>query len=78
MLETKLFNSKIMKKVLIAALVLVGATTMTSCKKEFTCECVGTTLTTYEKTGKGKNATDACNDAAEKVLGIPVETCVPK
>lgn len=68
-----------MKKVLIAALVLVGATTMTSCKKEFTCTCTNiSSLTTYDKTAKGKNADDACTDAADKVLGIPVEACVPK
>lgn len=60
------------------AAIIAGTAAMTSCKKEFECECIGTTLTTYDKTGKGKNATDACNDAAEKVLGIPVETCVPK
>ena len=67
-----------MKKVLAIGAVVAATAFMTSCNKEFTCECVGTTLTTYEKTGKGKNATDACNDAAEKVLGIPVETCTPK
>ena len=67
-----------MKKVLVVAAVAMLA--LASCKKDFTCECTGLTsgLNTYEKTGKGKDAESACNDAVEKVLGIPTEVCVPK
>lgn len=66
-----------MKKVLLVA--VLGMLTLASCKKEFSCSCTSaTTLTTYDKTGKGKDATGACNDAAEKTLGIPMEVCVPK
>lgn len=68
----------IMKKVaMIAAVALLA---LASCKKEYTCECTGitTSLTTYEKTGKGKTAEEACTDAIDKVLGIPTEVCVPK
>ncbi len=68
----------IMKKLLMVAVIVAGTATLTSCKKEYTCDCTGTTsFTVYQKTGKGKNANDACADAAEKVLGIPVEVCVP-
>ena len=52
---------------------------VTSCKKEYTCTCIGlTSFTEYDKIGKGKNATDACNDAEEKLLGVPIEDCTPK
>ena len=50
-----------------------------SCKKEYTCTC--TTLlgdNPYDKTGKGKDAADACNDATTKVLGVPMEICTEK
>ncbi len=71
-------KEKIMKKVLVVAAVAMLA--LASCKKTYTCECAGLTtgLATYEKDGKGKDAESACNDAAEKVLGIPTEVCVPK
>lgn len=66
-----------MKKVAMFAAVALLA--LASCKKEYTCECTGlTSLSTYEKTNKGKTAEDACTDAIDKVLGIPTEVCVPK
>ena len=49
-----------MKKVLLGALVIAAATTMTSCKKSYTCDCDvnGTTsTTTYDKIGKTQAAT---------------------
>lgn len=68
-----------MKKLLILGVVLGGMAAMTSCKKTFTCECEGlTSFETYEKEGKGKTASEACTDAQEKVLGLPIEVCVPK
>jgi hypothetical protein len=69
-----------MKKLLgVAAFAILGVVALSSCKKEFTCTCSGTSsLTTYDKTGKGKDADAACTDAADKVLGIPIEVCVPK
>ena len=64
-----------MKKVIFMGLAL-AAFAMTSCKKEFQCECTDGGQV-YEKTGKGKDAADACQDAEQKVLGVPTETCVP-
>jgi hypothetical protein len=68
-----------MKKLVlsIAALALV-ATTMTSCKKEYTCECTfsgvitGTASTTIKDTKK--NATDAC-EADNVSSGGQTVTC---
>lgn len=66
-----------MKKVIMIAALIAGTAAMTSCKKEFKCDCTNGGQV-YEKTGKGKDAGNACNDAQDKVLGIPVETCVPQ
>jgi hypothetical protein len=64
------------KVVIIAAVALLG---MASCKKTFTCDCVGVSSTSvYEKTVKGKDAESACTDSQNKTLGIPTEICVPK
>ncbi len=66
-----------MKKVLGIAVIALFAVSFASCKKTYQCECVGVSGL-YEKEGKGKNAADACNDAEEKLLGIPLEDCSPK
>jgi hypothetical protein len=69
-----------MKKVLVLTLV-IGGFMMTSCKKEISCDCANiTTLTTSVKTTKAKSGEEeaACQEEAEKVLGIPVEVCVPQ
>jgi hypothetical protein len=70
----------IMKKLLVGAMVL-GAFSMTSCKKEISCDCVSlTTLETTVKTAKAKEGDEAaaCQDEAEKLLGLPLEVCVPQ
>ena len=66
-----------MKKLFVlgaAAAMLIGST---SCKKTYTCECTDG-FTTTEREGKGSDATEACNDAANTILGIPTEVCVEK
>ncbi len=68
-----------MKKLLGLFFVIGILFLFSNCKKEYDCTCTSlTSLETYDKTGKGKDATEACNDAADKVLTIPVESCVPK
>jgi len=63
-----------MKKVLgVAAFAVLGVVALSSCKKEFSCTCSGSGGVTTE-THKGKDATDACNDASSV---IPVKVCVP-
>ena len=66
-----------MKKVLGITLIALFALSFTACKKDYDCVCVGVSGD-YEKVGKGKNAADACNDAEDKFLGIPLEDCSPK
>lgn len=67
-----------MKKVLLSLLFVVGIlVAFSSCKKEYNCTC--TDLfdgTVRETTSKGKDATDACQDAVTKILLIPQETCI--
>lgn len=67
-----------MKKVLAILAIAAFAASFTSCKKEYTCECTDMYGTVTEKTEKGKDATAACNDAETKLLGISIDTCVPK
>ncbi len=64
----------------ISMLLAIGAMIgFASCKKEFTCTCNSVSSSTpYEKTGKGDNASEACQDAANTILGIPTEVCVAK
>ena len=55
-----------MKKVMLfVAVAAFAATTFTSCKKDYTCECkMGSDTYTYElKDVKKKDAKDACNAA---------------
>ena len=64
-----------MKKVLLgSAFALLALVVLSSCKKEYTCTCVDFSGTTTTETNKGKDATDACNDASTL---IPLKTCVP-
>jgi hypothetical protein len=69
-----------MKKIApIALIALFGALTLTSCKKDYTCECSvnGTVYgTTTFHTTKSK-AKDACN-ATVTVVGAGTETCTLK
>ncbi len=68
-----------MKKVLLLACVAGMFLATTSCKKEYTCTCTDIlTGATSEKTEKGSDAADACDEAEAKILGIPTETCVEK
>ena len=67
-----------MKKVLGIVAIASFAFSFASCKKEYDCTCTGLSLTSYDKVAKGKNATDACTDAEDKLLGVPIEDCVPK
>lgn len=48
---------------------------LASCKKEYACICVDSTLTSTEEMHKGKDATDACSDASSV---IPLKACTPK
>jgi hypothetical protein len=70
-----------MKKVLLfSAAVLVAASTFTSCKKDYTCDCSGGTLTassTPIKDAKKKDAQDAC-DALNVIAAIGGGTCTLK
>lgn len=70
---------EIMKKVLILGLVIAGFS-LTSCKKDITCECVQADLTITEKSVKAKSGEEdaECANAANKVLTIPTEICTPK
>lgn len=64
-----------MKKLFIISAVL-ATFAFTSCKKEYTCTCYDLTNNTeYTETAKGKDATDACNDASKPLQLI---TCTPK
>lgn len=62
-----------MKKVLFVA--ALGMLTLASCKKEYTCECTDANGTVTTETNKGKDATDACNDASSVVT---FKVCTPK
>tara|TARA_B110000285_G_scaffold167846_1_gene187702 strand:- start:1135 stop:1344 length:210 start_codon:yes stop_codon:yes gene_type:complete len=68
-----------MKKIIgVAAFAVVGMIALSSCKKEYSCNCTdllggGANV----QTEKGKDAEDACNEATDKVLGIPTEICTP-
>lgn len=64
-----------MKKIIgVAAFAVLGMVALSSCKKEYTCTCVDSSLTVTTETHKGKDATDACNDATTL---IPLKTCTP-
>jgi Ni/Co efflux regulator RcnB len=76
------FKNKTMKKLVlsIAALALV-ATTMTSCKKDYTCECTATVLgmtattsTTINDTKK--NATETCDKGDATTVGAEVSCSI--
>lgn len=63
-----------MKKFLIISAVL-ATFAFTSCKKEYTCNCVDAVAgTEYTETAKGKDATDACNDASKP---LQFKVCTP-
>ena len=62
-----------MKAYKLFASLAMAAALLSSCKKEFSCTCSGSGGVTTE-THKGKDATDACNDASSV---IPVKVCVP-
>ncbi|MDX2360891.1 MAG: hypothetical protein QNK23_08805 [Crocinitomicaceae bacterium] len=63
-----------MKKVIITGVfAFLGVIALSSCNKEYSCTC----SIQGDIVAKGKNATDACTDAEESVLGISVETCIP-
>ncbi|MFT5780092.1 MAG: hypothetical protein ACI837_003053 [Crocinitomicaceae bacterium] len=64
-----------MKKVIgIAAFAVLGVVALSSCKKEYTCTCVDSTLTVTTETNKGSDATDACDDLSSL---IPLKACTP-
>ena len=62
-----------MKKVFLAVAVIAGTFSMTSCKKDYDCDCTisGTTTTSTIKDAKKKDAQDACNalSAAASISG---------
>ena len=63
-----------MKKLLATGVfALLGVIALSSCKKDYSCNCYDGNTTTVE-THKGKDATDACNDATTVV---PFKACVP-
>lgn len=54
----------------------VALVSLSSCKKEFECECyTASTGTTQTETHKGKDAQDACQDASKPLQG---KACSPK
>jgi hypothetical protein len=59
-----------MKKILIAAVVLVGTASMTSCKKDYTCtyDLLGTE-TVIEYNGLDKDEADAAESACTILAG---------
>ena len=65
-----------MKKVLIGStFALFALVALSSCKKEYSCDCTDlTTLTTTTEMHKGKDHADACNSATSV---LPPVTCVP-
>lgn len=63
-----------MKKSILLVLGL-GVLALTSCKKEYTCNCVDSLLNTTVETHKGKDATDACNDGSTV---FPLKVCTPQ
>ncbi|MBL4652935.1 MAG: hypothetical protein JKY53_08750 [Flavobacteriales bacterium] len=66
-----------MKKVLTIVAVIAMTLSFSSCKKSYDCECTDLGGATTTRTEKGKNATDACNDSEDTIIGIPIEDCVP-
>jgi len=70
------------KKLLFSAAVLIAASTFTSCKKDYTCECTTTaagysaTASVTINTTKAK-AKDACNATATSMAGYTT-TCAIK
>lgn len=53
----------------------VAVISLSSCKKEFECECYyGSTGSTQTETHKGKDAQDACNDASKP---LQFKACEP-
>lgn len=71
-----------MKKVIVLGLVVAGFT-MTSCSKDYTCECtvsgagLPTTTTSTTLTGKKKDVTTACENGSSTIFGITT-SCVIK
>ncbi|WP_070137931.1 hypothetical protein [Crocinitomix algicola] len=65
-----------MKKVFFAAAFIAGTALMTSCKKDYTCECTadGATYTYELKDVKKGDADDAC-DSAGNVWILAGGTC---
>lgn len=64
-----------MKKLLVLGVVLGGMAAMTSCKKDYTCECTATGAGTSVSTsttinGKKKDVKDACEKKSTTVAGI--------
>lgn len=59
------------KGILVLGLAVLG---LASCKKEYTCNCTDANGTETVETNKGKDATDACNDASSV---IELKSCVP-
>jgi hypothetical protein len=69
---TKIKKKHSMKKgMLVLGLAVLG---LASCKKEYTCNCTDINGTETVETNKGKDATDACDDASSVV---ELKTCVP-
>lgn len=63
-----------MKKLFILSAV-AALFAFSSCKKEFTCECVdGLIGEPYTETAKGKDAEEACADASKP---LQLKVCVP-
>jgi len=64
-----------MKKIIgVAAFAVLGMIALSSCKKEYSCECVTNLLDVSTEMHKGKDAQDACDDASSL---IPLKVCVP-
>lgn len=53
-----------MKKILLGGIILLGLSAMTSCKKDWDCDCtiLGLTTTTTIPDATKKDATQSCDD----------------
>ncbi|MDX2361808.1 MAG: hypothetical protein QNK23_13445 [Crocinitomicaceae bacterium] len=63
-----------MKKIIATcAVAVLGVVALSSCGKEYSCNCTDG-ITTSVETHKGSDATEACNDATTV---IPLKVCTP-
>lgn len=65
-----------MKNTVLISVALLSMTFF-SCSKSYDCSCVDEYGVETNKTGKGKNHDDACDNAENTVLGVSIEDCAP-